>query len=102
MLQLTGLIVLLVLTIVGFRSCSASPASSSGNPVDVARNGLAGVCADQQAVAAAGGSDAAGTAATVISPTLQQQLEASDPGGLGALEGALGGPLTCPTTTTTP
>lgn len=102
MLQLTGIVVLLVLTVVGFRSCSASPASSTSNPVNVARNGLAGICAEQEAVAAAGGPGAAGGPSTVISPALQQQLQASDPGGLTALEGALGGPLTCATTTTVP
>jgi hypothetical protein len=66
----------------------------------VARNGLAGLCANQQATAAAGGANAADSGGTVVSPEFEQQLQGSDPNGLRALRQAAGGSLLCPTTTT--
>jgi hypothetical protein len=64
----------------------------------VARNGLAGLCANAQATAAAGG-DPTAPSDTVVSPQFQQQLQGSDPSGLQALRQAAGGSLACPTTT---
>jgi hypothetical protein len=85
MLKLVTLLVLIVCTVVGARSCSRSSPSSPLNPLNVARNGLNGVCANQQAVADAGG---AGRAGPTVPPAVQQQL--------GAL---VGGSFSCPTTT---
>lgn len=100
-MKLMGIIVMLVMTVVTARSCSGG---SSGNspldPTNLARNGIAGVCADQQAVAddgdGSGGSTAGGTA---VSPSQLSQLSASNPGGVQALSQALGGNFSCPTTT---
>lgn len=91
MLKLITLMVVLVLTVVGARSCSSSGPSSPLNPVNVARNGLQGLCANQQAVADASGENAPDT---VVPPGDQGQP------GLGALEQAAGGSLSCSTTTT--
>ncbi|MHB1536466.1 MAG: hypothetical protein ACYC1D_18025 [Acidimicrobiales bacterium] len=118
-LQLISVVVLMVLTVLGVRAWASS--SSVLNPSNVARNGLAGICANEQAVAAAGGSAAGGSAAggsaaggsaagvggpatgtpgTAVSPSIRSQLQVSDPAGLRALERATGGRLTCTTTTT--
>jgi hypothetical protein len=98
-LKLISVLVVLALTALGARSCTASSPSSPLNPVNVAHNGLSGVCANDQAVADAGGSDASGSPGTAISPALIGQLQASDPNGLSALEQSAGGSLACPTTT---
>jgi hypothetical protein len=96
-LQLMAIVVLLVVTGLGLRACSApSPASSPGNPVDIARNGLATLCAEQQALAASGNQAPSGY---VLSPAQLRQLQADDPAGLQALQQAAGGSLACPTTT---
>ena len=87
MLKLVTLLVLLVCTVVGARSCNASGPTSPLNPLNVARNGLSGVCANQQAVNDAGGS--AGDSGTLVAPAVQQQL--------GSL---VGSSLSCTTTTT--
>jgi hypothetical protein len=102
-LKLISLIVVVILGIMAFRTFSGSSSASSPiNPVNVARNGLAGVCADQEAVAAAGGSDDTGDSPpTAISPTEESQLQASDPSGLSALESEAGS-LSCPTSDTAP
>lgn len=100
-IKLVSLAVMLVLTGLGARACSGSSASSPTNPVNVARNGLAAICANQQAVASAGdasGSGAGQPAGPAVSPSELAQLQASDPAGLRALEQAAGGTLTCPTT----
>lgn len=99
-LQLISVVVLMVLTVLGVRACGTSSPSSVLNPANLARNGLAGICANEQAVAAAGGSGA-GAPGTALSPSLQSRLQVSDPAGLHALEQASGGPLTCAATTTT-
>src|SRR5580704_16399493 len=98
-LSLIGLIVLVILTVMGARACRATSPSSTSNPINVANNGLAGLCANAQAVAAAGGADPATSAATLVSPSYLQQLQKSDPNGLKALEQEAGGSLACPTTT---
>lgn len=98
-MSLISVVVMLILTVLGARACTASSATSPNNPLNVARNGLAGLCANQQATASAG--DGAGTSAgTVVSPSLAQELQGSDPSGLQALQHAAGGSLACPTTTT--
>jgi hypothetical protein len=100
-LQLIALVVVLILTFMGARACSGVAKSSSPlTPLNVARNGFAGLCANAQATAAAGGADPANTPASVVSPSELQQLQASDPGGLAAVQKAVGGSLACPTTTT--
>jgi hypothetical protein len=99
-MSLISVAVMLILTVLGARACTASSATSPGSPLNVARNGLAGLCATQQATAAAGGSDAGTSPDTVVSPSFEQQLQGSDPSGLQALQHAAGGTLACPTTTT--
>jgi len=84
MLKVVTLFVLLICTVIGARSCNSSSPASPLNPGNVARNGINSVCANQQAVADAGGGSASGIPAAV-----QQQL--------GSL---VGSSLSCPTTTT--
>jgi hypothetical protein len=102
LLNLIAVIVLLILTVMGFRACSTTAVNSELNPINVARNGLTGLCANAAAAAAAGGADPNAAPGTVVSPDEQKQLQASDPGGLAALQQAAGGSLSCPTATTGP
>jgi hypothetical protein len=96
---LISTIVVVVLTMFGARACTASSPTSPGSPLNVARNGLAGLCANQQATAAADGGNAANSADTLVSPGVEQQLQESDPSGLQSLRRAAGGTLICQTTT---
>jgi hypothetical protein len=98
-MSLISVVVMLLLTVLGARACTASSATSPLSPLNVARNGLANLCANQQATAAAGGGDPATSAQTLVSPSVEQQLQGSDPSGLQALQHAAGGSLACPTTT---
>ena len=86
-LKVITLLVLLVCTVVGARSCSTAGPSSPFNPGNVARNGLSGLCANQQAVDAAGGDPSGGGLA------IPQEL-----GGLAASSGSPGSSLSCTTT----
>ncbi|MGH9124738.1 MAG: hypothetical protein ACRDZ8_08425 [Acidimicrobiales bacterium] len=98
-LTLMGLVALVVVTMFAARSCTSSiPSDSTLNPANVVGNGLAGLCANQQVVAAAGDGTVAGSPVTLASTAFIQQLQQSDPSGLKALEQANGGSLTCPTT----
>lgn len=92
MMKLMGMILMLVLTIISARSCSSSPASSPMNPATLAKNGLSGLCADQQAEAQASGDT---SAQTLVIPQSQDQL-----GTVGQTLGLAPGTLTCTTTTT--
>jgi hypothetical protein len=94
--KLVSLAVLLVLSVVLARSCGPFSPSSPLDPLQLTHSGIAGVCADEQAVNAADGGGSAPL--TVASPGLLAQLQASDPGGLAAIRQA-GGSLTCPPTT---
>lgn len=93
-LKLMGIIMTLVLTVVAAHSCSASSSSGSLlNPANVERYGLNGLCANQEAVAAAAGSDSPQSLAI--------------PASAGALGGVAGsgtvlrsGAYQCSTTTT--
>jgi hypothetical protein len=98
MMKLMGIVFLLVITIVSAHSCSNSSPKSDLNPTNLARNGIAGVCADQQAADEANGDDGQ-TPATAVSQSQLSGLQQSNPGGVQALEQALGGNLSCPTTT---
>lgn len=86
MLKVVTLLVLLICTVIGARSCNSSSPASPLNPVNVARNGINGACANQQAVEDAGGS--VGSTSVSVPTALQNEL-----GGL------VGGSLSCPTTT---
>ncbi len=91
MMKLMGIVVMLVLTVVGSRSCSSSPPSSPVNPANLVHNGLSGLCANEQAAA-----DASGDGAT---QTLQIPVAQ---GGLSAAAQAAGiqpGTFTCSSTT---
>jgi hypothetical protein len=91
MMKIMGLIVMLVLTVLGARSCSSGPSSSPLDPSTLGRNGLSGLCANQAATALASGQDTPQTL----------QIPASEDG-LSNLAGAGGlapGTFTCPTTT---
>lgn len=98
LMKLMSIIMLLVLSVIGMRSCSNSPASSPLNPSTLLHNGVAGVCSDQQAEADASGQTAPNT---VDSAGAISQIEAGNPVGGNALAQALGtsGNLSCPTTT---
>ena len=73
MMKVVTLFVLLILTVVGARSCGSSSPSSPFNPGNVARNGLNGVCANQQAVDAAGGGTPSG-GVIAIPQAVRQEL----------------------------
>jgi hypothetical protein len=99
MMKLMGIIVLLILSVMGMRSCSNSSPSSPLNPTNVLQNGVAGVCAQQQAEAEASGQASAPN--TVDSAAAIAQVEGGNPVGGKALAQVLGGTgnLSCPTTT---
>lgn len=90
MMKVVTLFVLLILTVVGARSCSSSSPSSPFNPGNVARNGLDGVCANQQAVDAAGGGAPPGGVIAIPQAVRQE---------LGGLAGSPAASLSCTTTT---
>jgi hypothetical protein len=96
-MMLISTVVVVILTVLGARACSASSPTSPGSPLNVARNGLAGLCANQQATAAAGGGEPSNT---LLSPADEQQLQESNPSGLQNLRQAAGGSLICQTSTT--
>ena len=91
MLKVVTLLVLLVCTVIGARSCTTSSSGSDLNPSKVVGNGLSGVCANQQAVDAAGGQSDSGV---VVSPSAQNQLNAA----MGLVGGSAPS-LSCTTTT---
>lgn len=93
MLKVVTLLVLLVCTVFGARSCNASGSGSVLNPRNVLGNGLSGVCANQQAVDSSSGDVTSGTA---VPPSAAGQLNSA----LGLLGQKAPGPLSCPTTTT--
>lgn len=90
MMKLVSLTIMLVLSVITARSCSASPPSSDLNPSTLEQNGLSGLCANQAAVAQDTGGDSPGPL----------QIP-SNQGSLAGLAGAggLGGTFACPTTT---
>jgi hypothetical protein len=90
MMKLFGVIVMLVLTIVGARSCSSSSASSPLNPATVEQNGLSGLCANEAATAAAAGDTSA--------PTLQVNVPA-DLANAAKASGLTSGTFSCSSTT---
>lgn len=92
LLKVVTLLVVLVCTVVGARSCNSSGSGSVLNPRNVVGNGLSGVCANQQAVDSSSGV----TSGTVIPPSAEGQLNSA----LGVLGQKAPGPLSCPTTTT--
>ena len=92
MMKLVSLTVLLVLTVVTARSCGGSSHSSPLDPTNLARNGLSGLCANQQAEQAAAGDPSGGA-------TLQ--LPAND-AALAKAAGLSGSSFNCSTTTTAP
>lgn len=95
MMKVISLIVMLVLSVITARSCSASPGGSTLNPSTVEQNGLSGLCANQSAVAGASGDD---SQQTLQIPSSDQNLPGLA-GGTG-LAGLTGGSFSCPTTTT--
>jgi hypothetical protein len=100
-MKLMGLVVMTIVTIFTARECDSNISGASQlDPANIARTGVAGVCADQQAAAAAGSADGdtSGSPGTVASPS--ELNSAGVPGGAQALLQALGGNLSCPTSTT--
>jgi hypothetical protein len=94
MLKVVTLLVVLICTVIGARSCNSSSPGSDLNPSRVVGNGLAGVCANQEAVDSAGGDSEAGAS---LSPSAQSQLNSA----LG-LVGGKAPSLSCVTTTAPP
>lgn len=96
MMKLISLVVMLVLTVMTAHSCSGGSDSKSNlNPANLAHNGIAALCGNQQATA-----DAMGNGSS------PQTLVVPDQAGAGALaslvgagSGFAGGTLPCPTTT---
>ncbi len=89
-MKLVSLSVLLVMTVVTARSCGGPSHSSPLDPTNLARNGLNGLCANQQAVQAASGS---------ISGASGLQLPAND-AALAKAAGLSSSAFDCTTTTT--
>lgn len=108
-MKLMGIVVMLVLTVVSARSCSSGHSPSPLDPATLTRNGINGLCANQQAAAEAAGqdgssslsvpSDAAGLSGSGLSGS---GLSGSGLSGLAAAAGMPSGSLACPTATTTP
>jgi hypothetical protein len=102
-MKLISMMVLLVLTVLGARSCSGSTSSSPDNPDVLLRNGIAGVCANGQAVADASGStgdSGAGTSgppSTLMSAQQAAELKMADPAEYASLFPGGAGAPTCPT-----
>lgn len=90
MMKLVSLSVLLVMTVLTARSCGGSSHSSPLDPTNLARNGLSGLCANQEAVQAASGATSGGA-------TLQ--LPGND-AALAKVAGLSGTSFNCTTTTT--
>jgi hypothetical protein len=92
-LKMVTLVIMTVTTIVGARSCSGPSPNSPLDPGNLEKNGLGGLCANQNAVAQAAGDDVTQTLA----------LPATD-SNLGRLPGLAGldptGTFSCTTTTT--
>ncbi|HZT67610.1 MAG TPA: hypothetical protein VFA11_17615 [Acidimicrobiales bacterium] len=95
--SLIGMVVLTIGMALGARSCTGEPASSPAQPSNLARNGVAGLCANQQAVDDNGGGG--GSAQQLLAGV---GSSAGVPGGSNALRQALGGAPSCATTTSTP
>lgn len=91
MMKLMGIIVMLVLTVITAHSCNSSPRSSDLNPSTLLHNGVAGLCANQQAMARAAGTDA--------TPSLQIPAGNSNLANLAGAAGLSPGALSCSTTT---
>lgn len=102
-MKLISLVIMLVITILGARALSGG-SSSSIHPTNVVRNGLAGLCADQRATAAAagnGGNDNK-VPASPASQSAIAQIKATNPAGYGAIKSVLGNKkVSCPTSPTT-
>lgn len=94
---LIGMLVCSILGVMTMRACSPTGAGSASNPANVARNGVAGTCANQQSVADAGSSTDAAPAVTVP-PDLAAKLSKADP----ALAAVVGQAALCGSTTTEP
>ena len=92
-----ALLVAGILGVMTMRSCNESPASSPSNPVNVARNGVAGVCANRQAVADAGAPEEVVPQVT-LPPDLATKLGKADPNAAALMQQA----TSCPTATTAP
>jgi hypothetical protein len=84
-MKLVGLAVMLALTLISLHSCGTTSPSSPLNPATLERNGLDGLCANQQALAQATGQS---TPQTLALPAAA--------GGLAALGGLPGGSFSCP------
>jgi len=87
-----SLLVTGVLGVMTMHSCQSTSTSSPANPLNFATNGVAGACANQRAVAAAGSPDDAAPPVT-LPPDLAAQLQKADP----AVARALGNATTCTT-----
>src|SRR6476661_3834140 len=92
---LIGLLVSCVLTGMTMRACQSSGGSSPTAPLNVARNGTAGVCANRQAVADAGPDDDPVPPVT-LPPDLAARLHQADPAAAAIADQA----ANCPTETT--
>jgi len=86
-----------VLGVMTMRSCQRAPATSPANPDNLARQGVAGVCANQEAVQAASGADGP-TPPVTLPPGLADSLSKADP----AVAAVVAQATTCPTETTQP
>jgi hypothetical protein len=101
-LKVVTLLVLVVCTAIGARSCGSSGSRSDLNPSNVVGNGLAGVCANQQAVDASGGDGYGGSTlgqSALSQSALSQSAEAELNSALGML-GQKPRELSCPPPTT--
>lgn len=94
MMKVMGIVLMLAMTVVAAHSCSGSDSNSVLNPANVEQYGLSGLCANQEAVAEAGGDDSTQTLAI---PQSASQL--GNVPGLSSLDP--GGSYSCNTTTTT-
>ena len=94
--SIAGLITLVILSALGMRSCNSTATPAIIQPSNVARTGVSGLCANQQAVAAANGGTADTSGQPLLSDAQAAQLKATDPAGYAALSQASGGSPKCP------
>ena len=95
MARLLMLVVASAVSMLTMRACASE--SSATKPDDVARIGVEGICANQQAVAAAGSSDDPDPTTVTLPADLAAGLKDADPGAASLLSQA----ASCETAETT-
>ena len=97
MARVLMMVVASAVSLLTMRACQSSGSSSTTDPSDVARTGVEGLCANQQAVTAAGSPDDSLSPVT-LPPDLAAGLKGADPDAAALLSQA----TSCGAATTAP